>query len=232
MTAGVPVLLAWARLDEVSPDDAWLGPWESAHAATLRFPKRRDDWRLGRWAAKRAVAAALHRDDPASVEVRTAGDGAPEVLLDGRHAPMSISLSHRDGVAAAVVAGKAVRIGVDLEVVEPRTDAFVRDYLTEGERSFVLEDPGERDLRTALVWATKEAALKLTRTGLRVDTRSVEARPALDPGPGGWSRTTATTDGQAFRGRWARREDVVVVVVGDPAIGVPVLVPSRVVGVP
>jgi 4'-phosphopantetheinyl transferase len=230
MTAGVPVLLAWARHDEVPTGGRWLGPWEAARAATLRVPERRDDWLLGRWVAKRAVLAALHRDAPASIEVRAADDGAPEVLLDGRPAPMSISLSHREGVAVAVVAGRDVRIGVDLEVVEPRTDAFVRDYLTQAERAFVLADREERDLRTALVWATKEAALKLTRTGLRVDTRSVEARPALDPGPGGWSRTTATTDGQTFRGRWVRRGDMVVVVVGDPAVGVPVDLPTEVVG--
>ena len=226
MTAGVPVLMAWARLADVPPDDRWLGPWEAKHAASLRFPGRRADWRLGRWASKRVVAAALHRDDPASVEVRAAEDGAPEVLLEGRPAPMTISLSHREGVAVAAVAGSSVRIGVDLEVVEPRTDVFVRDYLTGPERAFVSADRDERDLRTALVWATKEAALKLTRTGLRADTRSVEATVGLDPGPGGWSRTAASCGAGTFRGRWVRRADLVVVVLGDPTVAVPLEVPA------
>ena len=52
MTAGTPVLMAWARGEEVPSDDGWLTPWEAARSASLRFPGRRRDWRLGRWAAK------------------------------------------------------------------------------------------------------------------------------------------------------------------------------------
>jgi 4'-phosphopantetheinyl transferase EntD len=227
VTAGAPVLLAEARLEEVPGDDGWLTPEEAARAASLRFPGRRADWRLGRWVAKIAVLEALGRQDPRSVEIRAAEDGAPEVFLEGRPAPVSLSLSHRDGVAAAAVAGTAVRLGLDVEVVEPRTDRFVRDYLTDRERAAVLADPAARDLCTALVWATKEAALKATRTGLRADTRSVQTRVDRTSGPEGWARAVASLeDGTSFAGWWTERSGRVVVVVGAPALGVPVDVPA------
>ena len=44
---------------EVSPGDAWLSTRERAVLAGLRLAKRRDDWRLGRWTSKAAVAAWL-----------------------------------------------------------------------------------------------------------------------------------------------------------------------------
>ena len=47
---------------EVPPGDAWLSARERAVLAGLRLAKRRDDWRLGRWTAKTAVAAWLGVD--------------------------------------------------------------------------------------------------------------------------------------------------------------------------
>jgi 4'-phosphopantetheinyl transferase len=42
---------------DVPAGDEWLCAREAACLARLRFAKRRADWRLGRWTAKRALAA-------------------------------------------------------------------------------------------------------------------------------------------------------------------------------
>lgn len=100
----------------------------------------------------------------AEVEIRAAPDGAPQVLLGGRPARLAVSLSHRAGLALCAVAPAATALGCDLEVVEPRGDAFVADYLTAAERALVERaGPADRALAVALVWSAKESALKALR---------------------------------------------------------------------
>ncbi|MGZ5388059.1 MAG: 4'-phosphopantetheinyl transferase family protein, partial [Solirubrobacterales bacterium] len=156
-------------LADVPEGDDWLGPRERAVLDGLRMEKRRSDWRLGRWAAKEALAAwsgaAL-----SEMEVLAADDGAPEAFVRGERADAALSLSHRRGRALAVVADGGVAIGCDLEVIEPRSGAFVRTWLAPAERESVLaagEAGGAR--RANLLWAAKEAAAKARREGLRLD---------------------------------------------------------------
>lgn len=60
-----------------------------------------------RFAAKEATRKALGRLRLPfhATEVRTRGDGAPELFVDGRPSGLSVSLSHDGGVAMAFVVG-------------------------------------------------------------------------------------------------------------------------------
>src|SRR5271166_4744649 len=163
---------------DVPAENDWLSASEAARLNAMRFAKRRADWRLGRWAAKRAVAAYLdvpgHRQALANIEVHAAPSGAPGFYTLNTAAPATISLSHRDGTALCAVAPSGAALGCDLEIIEPRSDAFVADYFTAEERALVarmsLED---RPRLLALLWSAKESALKALHEGLRLDTRSV-----------------------------------------------------------
>src|SRR4051794_28418330 len=119
---------------DVPAGTEWLGLSELQCLRGLRFEKRRADWRLGRWTAKRALAAYLKMPsgsrDLAALEIRPAPSGAPEVFLDDRPAGISISLSHRSGVALCAIGSSGVALGCDLEVVEPHSNAFCADYFT------------------------------------------------------------------------------------------------------
>jgi len=44
---------------DVPMENDWLSSAEVSCLAGMRFPKRCSDWRLGRWAAKRALACYL-----------------------------------------------------------------------------------------------------------------------------------------------------------------------------
>jgi 4'-phosphopantetheinyl transferase len=156
----------------------WLSASDRTRLDGMRFAKRRDDWRLGRWTAKLAVAAYLNLPTDlralAEIEVLPTPSGAPEVFLSNQPAEVTISLSHRDGTAICAVAGSGVALGCDLEIVEPRSDAFVTDYFTPEEQALIAQaHPADRFLLLALLWSGKESALKALRTGLRLDTRSV-----------------------------------------------------------
>ena len=208
---------------EVPPDDLWLGEDELHVLRRLHVPKRRNDWRLGRWTAKQAVAAYLHlAADPASlagVEVRAADSGAPEVFLFHRLAPVSVSISHCDGTAACAVTQPGVAIGCDLEAIAPRSPAFLADYFVESEQQLVARSPAAgRPCLSTLLWSAKESALKALREGLRLDTRSVEVLLGPAPSGGEWRPLTVlAVDGRSFAG-WSRwDQDFVRTLVASPA---------------
>ena len=156
----------------------WLSAAERSRAESLRLTKRRTDFLLGRWTLKLAMAKVLGwPEDSASlarIEARPAASGAPELHVDGRLAEQSVSLSDRAGCAICLVANGVAAVGGDVEIIEPRTDAFVGDYLTEAERRLVGAAGPDRHKAANLVWSAKESALKVLGTGLRRDTRSVE----------------------------------------------------------
>jgi hypothetical protein len=97
-----------------------------------------------------------------------------------------VSLTDRAGWA--VCAGDdSADIGCDLVLVEPRSDRFVEDYFVPSEQDLVHDPPFDAspDLMANLIWSAKESGLRLLRTGLRRDTRSVQV--TFFPGrSGGW----------------------------------------------
>jgi 4'-phosphopantetheinyl transferase len=199
----------------------WLSPAEAAHAAALAYPKRRAEYLLRRLAAKHAVAAVIGRSEEpaglAGIEVLNAPDGAPYVLLDGAPPGFDVSMTDRAGWAVCVV-GR--RVGCDLELVEPRSPAFVRDFLTDAEQRFVAARPAgdERDAAANLIWSAKESALKVLRTGLRRDTRTVQVS-AGPPGGDGWGTLAVReAEGTPIAGWW-RREGAFLLTVATAAPG-------------
>ena len=109
----------------------------------MHVAKRRSDWRLGRWAAKHALAAYVGcASRLAGVEIRAAESGAPEVFLDGHPAPLTLSLSHAAGRGLCAIAAAGVALGCDLERIESRSRAFVVDYFTDDEQRVIAAAPG------------------------------------------------------------------------------------------
>ncbi len=208
-----PLATWWlARAEsQLPPAGDWLSRAERARADMLRYAKRRTDFLLSRWALKLAVARLSGWPEDyarlAGIEARSSASGAPELYVGGLPDPRGISLTDRAGCAVCLVAAGPAAIGCDLELVEPRTDAFVRDYLTEREQRWVMGSGADRDLAANLMWSAKESALKVLRTGLRRDTRSVEVTVAgPDPPLREWSALSVrTAEGSAFGGWWQRR---------------------------
>jgi 4'-phosphopantetheinyl transferase len=177
----------WLEQTEAgAPDsDVWLSAREKSAFDALRFPKRRADWRLGRWTAKQAVAACLNLPSDlealADIEIWAASSGAPEVLIAGHAAQVSISLSHRNGIALCTVGSVEIRFGCDLESVEPRSNAFIADYFTDTEKRLIEGASAEhRPELVTLMWSAKESALKALREGLRLDTQCVSVTPCAE----------------------------------------------------
>lgn len=195
--------------------EGWLSEEEASHLHALRFAKRRADWRLGRWTAKRAIAFFVSAPQDASslatIEIRPAVSGAPQAFWAGKPAQASISLSHRGGVAACVVTERGIALGCDVELIEPHSEAFVADYFTEDEQDLIASGAADRAWLVPLLWSAKESALKATGAGLRADTRSVSVRYVPCDGTcAEWCPIeVCSSGGTAFHGWW-RRDDIYV----------------------
>jgi 4'-phosphopantetheinyl transferase len=214
-----------AHAADVPADDEWLLPAERDIMARFVIPKRRAEWRLGRWAAKALVERVLGTP-AASVHVRAALDGAPQAWCDGAPLPISLSLSHRAGTAFCVVAAPAMPLGCDVELVEPRAAAFAAEWFTDSERALLDTD---RDLLTTVLWSAKESMLKMLRCGLRRDPRSLEVHTCERQGTvDGWHRLQVhdTETGVDAQGWW-RVEGALVLSLVASALPVPPAASAR-----
>ncbi len=245
----------------IPPGVAWLTTHERARLARLRFTKRRTEYLLRRWVGKQAAAAAIglpslledpeaprsgrsmgsdlaRASDPtwaSRIAVLNHPSGAPYVEVDGRAVDLDISLTDRAGHAVALVGPAGSMgwgtLGVDLEIVEPRSAGFVTDFCTAAEATWVRGEraaygPGGWDAGANLLWSAKEAALKVLGVGLRADTRTVdvvihgspstvESRDLLPLVPdhsgwpvaqAGWAPLRVHHDGGGVLPGWWRRE--------------------------
>ncbi len=240
---------------DVPAGEEWLSASEAIRLNAIPFARRRNDWRLGRWTAKSACAAYLKA--PANpqafreIEIRPAPTGAPDLFFKNSPASVTISLSHRVGTALCAIAPSGGALGCDLEVVEPRSDAFLADYFTAEEQALVAHAPAvDRSLLLALLWSGKESALKALREGLRLDTRSVIVDPAdgLKTGSehaegfvddsfvgvksssdrNGWRALQVRhTEGQIYQGWWQHTGNLVRTVVAAPPPNLPIFLAQK-----
>ena len=207
--------------------DDWLSSDEAVQLSRVRFAKRRADWKLGRWTAKRAAAAYLNLPgDPHAlreIEIRPAPSGAPELFLATRPAPVSISISHRSGIAVCAIAMRGAQLGCDLELIEPRDASFVADYFTSEEEELISCSPaGDQPRLVTLLWSAKESTLKALHEGLRLDTRCVAVtfNTSHDPSRAvsRWQPLQVrNAGGKTFHGWWQHTHQLVRTLVGAPA---------------
>ena len=208
---------------DVPPGDGWLGGREMEVLSQLRIPKRRADWRLGRWTAKIALATRhqmpRHHEALAGIQIVAAASGAPEVT-DPR-LRSAISLSHSGAVAACAVADAGTDLGCDVEAVTPRSPAFLEDYFTPAEQHLAARSSGEvRCGLVTLMWSAKESTLKALRCGLRADTRSVCTIAIGNAGitAAGWQPlVTIHESGRSFSGWWRQAGGLIHTVVAGGA---------------
>jgi 4'-phosphopantetheinyl transferase len=205
---------------DVPAESGWLSRRETEVLAGLSASSRRHDWLLGRWTAKQTVASLLEQEGhpraDTEIEIHAASDGAPELLIGEVASAWEISLSHRAGVALCALSRGSGSLGCDVEVVEPRSEELVADFFTDEERQLVRRSPREeRDALIVLLWSAKESALKALREGLRLDTRSVTARPSDVGTEAGWRRLSVrcTEPPGELSGWWCRRDAFVLTVV-------------------
>ena len=153
-------------LNCLPPADEILSERETAFYQTLRFPKRRVEWLGGRFALKELVHAQTGAP-MREIEVLPQPAGKPVLRVAGEKSDLAFSITHSRGWALAALSAAEPFLGIDLEKIEPRLDAWAKDFFHPSE----LTAGGERFL-TAL-WTQKEAVVKLLGTGLCLNSYDV-----------------------------------------------------------
>ncbi len=132
-------------------DDEWFSESELEIVRAFRLPKRREEWKLSRMAAKElAIELGLCAAPRGCLVDR------PRIIVNGRPLEAHVSISHSHGYAAAAIDTRPV--GVDVEVVRDIAPAAAHLFLS------ATEEEAARSCRLdrALLhfWAAKEAAWK------------------------------------------------------------------------
>ena len=131
-------------------------------------PRKQRAWLSGRIAAKDAVRDLLWKGGqgpifPVELAIESEASGRPSVrLASGRD--VRVSLAHKDDVAVAI-AREGKDVGIDVERIEPRSDAFAELSFTKDELRLVEGEP--KDEAWTRLWSAKEAAAKAHGTGLQ-----------------------------------------------------------------
>lgn len=160
----------------------WLGPEEARSVATLKFAKRRNEFLLGRFAAKSAILdwighGALHEIDVA------AGAFQQPVVHGPGNTPLGVTLAHSGDVAIALAHEQGHPLGIDLERHDPMRIEVVRTQVAPSEL------PADRGAVTEsatyfLLWSAKEALSKALRCGLTCPFELLATRGARVDGSG------------------------------------------------
>lgn len=181
----------FVRISDLPPADSFLSAAESAYLQTLKAAKRQRDWLGGRFALKVLLAREIgflpvcslpvgelgttgEMSDAAlavlkKIEVVKLPSGAPQVWINAVVDTRSVSISHSNGWAvAAVAAAPNICLGIDLEKVTPRIDAWARDFFHPTELAC-----GQGDAFLTGLWTKKEAIVKLLGQGLALNSFEV-----------------------------------------------------------
>lgn len=152
-----------------------VSPHESALLGPRSVPKRREDFVRGRWLAKQLLAAARPGSRPADYVILPDPMGAP-VVHDAtlNPLPVSLSISHTQGLAAAALCDSPSRAGVDIERPIEKPESIVGEYFTGEELRLCAGLSGAAlQTRAALIWSVKETLMKVLGQGLRIAPTSV-----------------------------------------------------------
>lgn len=204
-----------------------LGKDEQAYLDHLRFEKRRREWLAGRLALKALLIESFQNLASKrfnQLQILKEEGGAPRLALDEGETPIPISLSHSNGSIFCACSTGQSPIGVDLELIEERSQAFISDYFTPEEISQVeRHTPQKRSLYSTLVWSAKEAVLKALSIGLKMDTRRINVNPESTSFEAGWKIPCSPVlirQKESLRLLWRREGSFVLTVCFDGALSV------------
>ena len=154
-------------LQTLPPATSVLSEREAAFFQTLKLPKRKTEWLGGRLALKRVVSAHVRLPIQAIEILPHAENGKPQLLIGGKRSMLPFSITHSNGYAVAAIAPQAQYIGIDLEKIAPRINAWKTDFFHPTELT------GEGDEFLTTLWTQKEAIVKLLGTGLAINSFEV-----------------------------------------------------------
>lgn len=168
--------------------DSFLSASESTYFGALRFPQKKQEFLLGRLAAKMALGALLGEPDWRRFDIRSGVFGQPLV-----HHPcvecIEVTVSHSKGLAVALAYPGAWPMGIDLECVPESSAATIIGELeaSAAEHAWLAASAIGAPAACGVLWSAREALGKSMKIGLNCPL-GILALGDLQPcGAGAWA---------------------------------------------
>lgn len=154
-------------LQKLPPGETFLSRREQVFVETLKLPKRCKEWLGGRLALKTVVAAQMQVALQEIEVLPQTNSGKPLLYVRGKNSLLPFSITHSNGYAVAAIDMHARYVGIDLEKVTHRMDAWKKDFFHPSE----LTEESDKFLTS--LWTKKEAVVKMLGTGLTINSFDV-----------------------------------------------------------
>ena len=138
---------------------------EVSYYRSLHIQKRKIDFLLGRFAAKKALEHFLCGCDFSSVEIFSGVFHQPVVRSPSPDG-LSVSITHSQGIALALAHPDTHPMGMDVEAIIPSRISVLASEMTPREREFLDANREEQINCYTHAWTAKEALSKVLRVGL------------------------------------------------------------------
>ncbi len=147
-----------------------LSQREQEQYKAIKSEKRKLDYLSGIIAAKELLCREKKGRTFLDFEIRKEQKGRPYVydLKSKKRLPMHLSISHSNGLAVAMVSDKPV--GLDLEKIEERAEAFYREAFTDKEQTLISYN----NKKGTQYWTIKEAISKALGEGLHLNLKNIQ----------------------------------------------------------
>lgn len=160
----------WEHYERIIP---YLHPTEREYYESLKFEKRMRSFLIGRYAAKRAVAALTGEADLAKILVRSGIFTQPIITLPG-HQNIQVSISHCDHLGTALAFPEAHPLGIDIEKIHLDKNEVLEKQMTPAEIELIKTQPDSYETMLTVLWTAKEALSKVIKTGLMTPMKIYE----------------------------------------------------------
>lgn len=160
----------WEQYQGIIP---YLHPAEREYYESLKFEKRIRSFLIGRYAAKRAVAALTGETDLTKILIQAGIFTQPIVTLPGYY-NIQVSISHCDHLGTALAFPEAHPLGIDIEKIHQDKNEVLERQMTPAEIELIKTQPDSYETMLTLLWTAKEALSKVIKTGLMTPMKIYE----------------------------------------------------------
>lgn len=153
----------------------FLHPKEEKYFASLRYPKRQEDYLLGRYCAKNAIVTCSDNIKPYTIFIENGVFRQPIVYCSS-HNNIQVSISHTDGIGAAIAFPESHPMAIDIEKICKNRISTIQSQMTSEEQKLFTCLPTTEESSITLLWTVKESLSKILRCGFMVPFELLEVK--------------------------------------------------------
>jgi 4'-phosphopantetheinyl transferase len=147
---------------------------ETAKFNSFQSQKRKGDFLLGRYCAKKALQALESQLTLQEIHIDAGVFNQPVIKNPKSH--YQVSISHTQSSAVALVFPEEQPMGVDVEMLSAESKAVLTGQFTDQENQLVLAYRDHIQDIVTLLWTAKESLSKILKTGLTLALHLLEVK--------------------------------------------------------